>query len=59
MGLPARRTRRTVVHTGVMTGLPALIAVVLGVAGWEAEVIVLAVIAIVVIIVGAYALSRP
>jgi hypothetical protein len=59
MEFPARRTTRTVVHAGVVTGLTALVAAVFGTVGWEAELIVLGVIAIVVIVAGAYVLSRP
>jgi hypothetical protein len=59
MGLPARRTMRTVAHVGVVTGLVALVAVVFGVVGWEGELIVVGVIAAVAIVVAAYVLSRP
>jgi hypothetical protein len=59
MGLPARRTRNAIVHTGVITGLSALVAAVFGMVNWEAESIVLGVYAIVVVVVAAYALRRP
>ena len=59
MGLPARRTTRTAAHAGIVAGLTALVAALLGVVGWEAELIVVGVLAIVVIVVAAYVLSRP
>jgi hypothetical protein len=59
MGLPARRTRRAIAQTGVVTGLTALVAAVFGVVAWEAQLIVLGVMAIVVVVVAAYVLSRP
>jgi hypothetical protein len=63
MSLPVRRTGRAVVHgavgTGATIGLAAVVVAVFGVAGWLANVIVLAAIAVVVTVVGAYVLSRP
>lgn len=59
MSLPARRTRRAIVHTCAATGATVVIAPVFGVAGWVADLIVVGVIAIVVTIVAAYVLSRP
>jgi hypothetical protein len=56
MALPVRRTTRTVVHIGVVTGLTALVAAVFGTVG---ELTAVGVTAIVVIVVGAYVLSRP
>jgi hypothetical protein len=61
--LPARRATRAVVHatafTIVSAGVAAVIVAVLGVAGWVASMIVVGVIAVVVTVVAAYALSRP
>jgi hypothetical protein len=47
------------VHTRAATGATVIIAAVFGVVGWVADLIVVGVIAIVVSIIAAYALSRP
>jgi hypothetical protein len=61
--LPAKRATRAVLHatasTVVFAGVAAAIVAVLGVATWVAEMIVVGVIAVVVTVVAAYALSRP
>ena len=59
MSLPARRTRRAIVHSGAATGATMVLAAAFGVVGWVADLIVVGVIAIVVTIVAAYVLSRP
>jgi hypothetical protein len=59
MSLPAKRARRTVVHTSATIGAVAVIAAVFGVVAWVANLIVVGVIAIVATVVGAYVLSRP
>lgn len=59
MGLPAKRRRRAIVHSAATTGLVAVIVAVFGVSGLVGDVIVLGVLAIVVTLGAAYALSRP
>jgi len=59
MNLPARRTRRAIVHSGAATSATMVLAAAFGVVGWVADLIVVGVIAIVVTIVAAYVLSRP
>ena len=61
--LPAKRATRAVLRatasTVVFAGVAAAIDAVLGAATWVAEMIVVGVIAVVVTVVAAYALSRP
>jgi hypothetical protein len=60
---PARRASRGILHsatgTAVTVGAAAIIVAVLGVAAWEATMIVVGVVAVLVVLTAAWVLSRP